>query len=564
MRSSSSRLSSSFTSAPLSTGFRISTKPIRFVSDDGMSATVSGTEYLGPVTVGNSNVSGDIVISYLLNPTRVLSRLSAIASTYERFMYKSLKIHYAPIVPATQAGSIVMCLELDPDDVTGDSPDNIRTFLNNMNNMAFQVSQPASYTCHLDLKIPYLYCEHSGHADVDIEPRTYLQGVVLGAFNGSAPASDTVMGSLFAEYTIEFRDPQLTVALAPADERVERKPTSLPVTLTASTYTQEPAVPGPSKGTFNEYHPFNDLAEGVRVAEGVIKTINTVLGPENAIDIEPLRGFQAIVNMTAAIENSVAHELYTNKLGVPSYPDTIPGCYYLAFYVLTPSTLDNDYWPYLGTGEVRVVNGYNTTAVSKYIGNVDMTGSILSTRPARITGSQSWQTIGNYAAGAGSSPSFTPSGADVFSDATPCVGQNVVTLGCDVSVDSTTTVIDYIDGTTTHRHKLGSSEHIYLIPVIGLLHATVSDYIEVTGDSATSMSNFHVCILPFGLGPTGEVSTDPHVYSAPRSTPKPSIKLDVGLTREEILMKRRMDLVRRDQVGVESMVRLPIAAPPRT
>lgn len=501
-KKSRSRLHERSAAAPLATYRSITAKPTHILRDDGMTCEVSGTEYMGPLSVTNTQAVGDVILSFPVNPCRNLSRLSSIASTYEKFKFKKLVLHYVPIVPATQAGSLILAYEMDPDDMATNSTDNVRVMMNNMNNVAFQVSQNVDYACKMDLAIPYLFCEHIGHTDLDVETRTFLQGVVQAVWNGTAPSSTTIMGSVYIEYEVEFRDPQLTIPIAPTREATEKKPSSLPLLQQAIKYFYE--LGGATKGTYNEFYPLNKLLEGTKIAQGVLEAINIGGNAMKAIKANPARGWAAIIDATFAAAHSLGESNGAGpKPQATTYPATVPGCYYMCMYVLKPDQFDADYWPYTQTWNSRYVDGYVPNGSQCYIGDVPMTGSITSCRPSTV-GTHSWTDWSNDTTG--TAPIFTPGDADTFSDVTPSVGQTVGHIGMEVALTGGTRICS--DAT----HTVGiQNEDYYLIPAIGFLHCTVDSYEEVGADTDFQLNNFHIRVMPIEMGLCTDI-TDPPKY----------------------------------------------------
>jgi hypothetical protein len=166
---------------------------------------------------------GDTVQSWTINPgwETMFPWLSGIAARYERYVFHSLSFEYLPRVPTSTAGTIILAVDLDPDD--GDPP---ATEAGRAQMLSFLGARETSIWNALNMPFPSGPLKERGHLYVrtqtaeSIEPRTSDTGLLqLGMFGVSTTAG-TLYGDLFVSYDVELFTPQLNSAALSTGERV--------------------------------------------------------------------------------------------------------------------------------------------------------------------------------------------------------------------------------------------------------------------------------------------------------------------------------------------------------
>jgi len=184
-----------------------SSTPRRVYSSDGNSVTISGHEYFDSVNPGGSITGGVPLQNLWLSPNSLPGKLQVEARLWERFRFKSFKVHYEPIVSAATAGSLIMSYDFDPADLDLPAdPSSIPLIMANRSAVLARVNSPYTFTARLDPRAERFWIlpdEATSASDL----RLQNQGIVTIYSGSDLTAQD--YGHIAFEYVIEFFNPCL-------------------------------------------------------------------------------------------------------------------------------------------------------------------------------------------------------------------------------------------------------------------------------------------------------------------------------------------------------------------
>lgn len=181
------------------------------------STVVSHTEFVSDVTADDLNRAGYI---QRLNPQRatIFTWLSAIASRFEMFRFKTLKFHYKPSCSTQTNGYVVLGFDFDALDYGEVGPTKPEMLAWKYSSKS-ALWQPTTLDVSRDSNLStFRYCDNSDRESGD--PRLDALGTLV-VFASSSTA--TFVGELFVTYTVEFRQPsfKLPPALYGTIDRVK-------------------------------------------------------------------------------------------------------------------------------------------------------------------------------------------------------------------------------------------------------------------------------------------------------------------------------------------------------
>lgn len=172
------------------------------------SMKIKGRDYIGIVKSPSSGVTvGTNLRTDYLSPGGPMfngTRLAKFATLYEKYVFRRFKVMYIPMRAATDGGSIGMAFDKDYADSTPNpAEDGLRQYLAYQNATTF----PQWSYGEIDVKLTdmqdFYYCNDTGY-----EGRLVYQGQLYTFAVGNLN-SDYNYGTLYAEYEIDFFDPQL-------------------------------------------------------------------------------------------------------------------------------------------------------------------------------------------------------------------------------------------------------------------------------------------------------------------------------------------------------------------
>jgi len=191
-------------SLPVTSSFGIEVRPMQFKADH-LGAQAWGTDFLCTVS---SNATGGGILSNYLNPSTLgNTRLSRLASTYERFRFTDVRLIWSPTRGSSAVGCVTLSFDQDIADSlpTGSADAILRDLLSNAGALTSPVWEPFEWKVPLDPKQDYLWIS-PGEVGEE-ESRVRWQGQVYVALNDCAASLSE--GKLYIDWKIELRNPGL-------------------------------------------------------------------------------------------------------------------------------------------------------------------------------------------------------------------------------------------------------------------------------------------------------------------------------------------------------------------
>lgn len=191
--------------APIAKTVLRATREPRFTQSKNC-VTVRHREYIADITSANASY---IVRNWAVNPgiSQTFPWLSVIASRYESYLLDNLNFIYEPICPTTTPGSIMMAVDFDAGDTPPGSKVQIMSYASAVRiapwdrrvfNAKISDLHKFGIQRYVRAGVP------PGASDI----KTYDVGNFFIA-SQNTPATDTVLGELYVEYTVKFFTPQI-------------------------------------------------------------------------------------------------------------------------------------------------------------------------------------------------------------------------------------------------------------------------------------------------------------------------------------------------------------------
>lgn len=147
--------------------------------------------------------------TWLINPRNsiLFPWLSQIARAYDLYRFKRLTFEYVPSVPSTTPGQIVMALDYDVKDANlATTPEVLQSYAGAVTSQVYVPSIVQFDGERTVLKDHKYFCSTSTVPDRLNDVATLIVHLTVPP----GTANDTVYGSLFANYDIDFYDPEVS------------------------------------------------------------------------------------------------------------------------------------------------------------------------------------------------------------------------------------------------------------------------------------------------------------------------------------------------------------------
>lgn len=168
----------------------------------------STTAKLQPTVGGGLPGSGNGVLGVFdVNPTLLGDRVSQIAATFEKYVYKRLSFKYIPQCSTGTAGSIALCFDRDPNNICANPQSTnflaqVMSYENAALTPAWQHAEVTYYREKSEKKLYYI-----GGQESNIDTRTTSQGnLIVYASNVN---SNTNLGFIVCDYVLELNIPNI-------------------------------------------------------------------------------------------------------------------------------------------------------------------------------------------------------------------------------------------------------------------------------------------------------------------------------------------------------------------
>ncbi|APG76596.1 hypothetical protein 3 [Wenling tombus-like virus 5] len=190
---------------------------------DNSTHRLNGSDYLGEVTTATPLTAKNTVrLSMQLSPTGFKgTRVSALGELYEKYRYRRAVVRYVPALPATVGGQLLAYVDQDPKDDPREVQD-----LKALRAMASSSSGAQAWNLPLAKSITMPGTNenkwyYTGHQEEN--PRLSVQGVLhllqmtdaVGT-DGQPLAANSVAGTLYLDWVLEFKTPQMNPELVAA------------------------------------------------------------------------------------------------------------------------------------------------------------------------------------------------------------------------------------------------------------------------------------------------------------------------------------------------------------
>lgn len=166
---------------------------------------ITGRSYLGAVS--NSDRAEDsIALMADINPALLGDRVAVLSSTYDKYCYQSCTFTYVPQCPTSQAGSVMMAFERDPEAPLANSQGG--TFMQEVMSYEHAKLTPA----WVSASVTYKRDPHEkktwflGGEQASIDTRTTSQGTFI-AYTSNCTAAN--LGFIVMDYVLDLVSPNI-------------------------------------------------------------------------------------------------------------------------------------------------------------------------------------------------------------------------------------------------------------------------------------------------------------------------------------------------------------------
>lgn len=179
------------------------------IRNRGQNVVVTHREYLQDIvrTTNTYTIDG-IAINPGISPS--FPWLSQIAGRFESYTFNRLDYVYEPMVPTTQAGTVMMAIDFDAADTP---PTSKQTHMSYQGAVRAAPWQPFRISAlqHNRLKMVKERYVRTGQVPANTDIKTYDMGDLYIGTVGTGAATIT-LGELYVEYTVTFKTPQIATA----------------------------------------------------------------------------------------------------------------------------------------------------------------------------------------------------------------------------------------------------------------------------------------------------------------------------------------------------------------
>jgi len=177
------------------------------------SIRILGQDLVAPVIVPStgSTTLGQVLFNSAVGPSSGVfsgTRLSQYGKLYERYLFKSLALHWSPTVATTLPIGIVLAYDRDPSDPTPPATiQGLQSLIGHDGTVTGPIWSPMTLRAKLDAPSQAFYTNSYYEAD----ERLAYQGQLYVAASNAATSlgAGATLGLLWIEYEIEFFQPQL-------------------------------------------------------------------------------------------------------------------------------------------------------------------------------------------------------------------------------------------------------------------------------------------------------------------------------------------------------------------
>ena len=172
---------------------------------------VAGRAYLGAVNTSGKTLSASpntIGLMFDVNPVLLNDRVAVVASTFDKYVYQSLRFTYVPQCPTTTSGSVALVFERDPEQDAA-NPQSTQ-FLSEVMSYENPVLTPAWQECSTSFRRDpkELKTWFIGGGGGNLSPRETSQGHMI-TYLSNATSSNAGYGFVVMDYVLDLVSPNI-------------------------------------------------------------------------------------------------------------------------------------------------------------------------------------------------------------------------------------------------------------------------------------------------------------------------------------------------------------------
>jgi len=171
---------------------------------------ISGRDLIATVAAPATANQGDVLVRTPLIPTYPNTRMALITQAFQKYRFKKAIMHYTPIVPVTQSGSVIGFWDTDPIEVLSVNGQRAVSIAQGHGGKIVQVSEGFSLPVPIDTGGLWLYTNQTG-SDRRLfqQAQFFLVAAATTTYTGVSS-----LGNLDLEWELELMTPQIA-GLAP-------------------------------------------------------------------------------------------------------------------------------------------------------------------------------------------------------------------------------------------------------------------------------------------------------------------------------------------------------------
>jgi hypothetical protein len=242
--------------------------------------------------------------------------LSQVAGRFESYTFERLDFIYEPMVPTTQAGSVMMAVDFDAADAAPANKTTIMSYKGATRSAPWQASRLVCSAIDRTKMVPERYVRTAalvGSYDI----KTYDMGTLFVSTVGTGAATVN-LGELYVEYTVRLRTPQIQTGASLALTRRTAQSGSLVMSQAGRLTSHLANIVGDATKPLAMIHPSDNLYFYINTATRLLITLWTRWGALGA-----QRNLSTIFQLANCggqpiVEDANVSSSLINRIGRPS------------------------------------------------------------------------------------------------------------------------------------------------------------------------------------------------------------------------------------------------------
>jgi len=276
---------------------------------------VTHREYIQDVTRASNTFTID-TIAVNAGLASAFPWLSQVAGRFESYTFERLDYIYEPMVPTTQAGSVMMAVDFDASDSAPANKTTIMSYKGATRSSPWQASRLVCSAIDRTKMVPERYVRTAalvGSYDI----KTYDMGTLFVSTVGTGTASVS-LGELYVEYTVKLRTPQIQTGASLALTRRTAQSGSFVLAQNGAMTSHIANIVGDAVKPLAMIHPTNNLYFYINTATRLLITLWTRWGA-----ITAQRNLTTMFNLAPCdnqpvVEDANVSSTLINRIGRPS------------------------------------------------------------------------------------------------------------------------------------------------------------------------------------------------------------------------------------------------------